>query len=249
MLAGPAWPSPAASDAVAIIAHRGGQLGDTENSLKALRTAAARGISIVEIDVRTTRDGQLVIMHDETVDRTTNGTGQLASLTLADLRKFRIDRNGGPVPALGEALVAAKASKVRLLLDVKPGTAFKNVLERVREEHAEAIVIFGLRRSADVAKLQSAAPSIPALGFMPKATDAAEFAYAGADFIRLWSDWVEIDPTQVPRTRALGVQPWIMVGRDIPSSASEWTRLHDWMLRLKPDALITDRPDLISPTP
>lgn len=249
MLAEPSWAFQAALDRVTIVAHRGGQLGNTENSLGAIRTAANRGISIVELDVRTTGDGQLVIMHDETVDRTTSGSGLVSSLALEQLRKFRIDGEGGPVPTLAEALAAAKTSRVQLVLDIKPGTSVREVLKMVLQEQAETIVILGLRRSADVAKLQSAAPSIRMLAFMPNAADAAEFAYAGAGFIRLWSDWVEEDPTLVERTRGLGRQPWIMIGRHLPKREGNWRSLHARMLATKPDGLITDRPDLIPAQP
>jgi glycerophosphoryl diester phosphodiesterase len=249
MLAAPSWAFQGPAEDVTIVAHRGGQLGKTENSLGAIRTAANRGISVVELDVRTSRDSQLVIMHDETVDRTTSGTGQLSSLTLEQLRKFRIDRDGGSIPTLAEALAAAKDSRLRLLLDIKPGTSIREVLKIVRQEQAESIVTFGLRRSTDVANLQSAAPSLPVLAFMPNADDAAEFAYAGAGFIRLWSDWIAVDPTLVERTRILGARPWIMIGRHLPRDETEWRNLHARMLATKPDGLITDRPDLIPSNP
>ena len=249
LLSGPAAASPAASSPLVIVAHRGGQLGSTENSLQAVRTAAQRGISIAEVDVRTTRDGELVIMHDETVDRTTSGTGQISELTLAELRRFRLDKDGGFIPTLSEALATAKDSKIKLMLDIKPGTSIKDVLRTVQQERAETLAIFGIRRSADIGKIHLAAPSIPTLAFMPNASDAAEFTYAGARFIRLWSDWLEEDPTLVERTRRLGAQPWIMIGRRLPSNETEWKQLHDRMLKLKPDGLITDRPDLISLTP
>jgi glycerophosphoryl diester phosphodiesterase len=249
ILAEPSWPFQAAADRVTIVAHRGGQLGKTENSLGAIRTAANRGIFIVELDVRTTSDGQLVIMHDETVDRTTSGTGQLSTLTLQQLRKFRIDNDGGVIPTLEEALAAANTSKIQLLLDIKPGTSVGEVKKTVLQQRAESFVIFGLRRTADVANLQSAAPTLRALAFMRSATDAAEFSYAGADFIRLWSDWVEEDPTLVERARSLGKEAWIMIGRQLPKHEAEWRSLHARMLAAKPQGLITDRPDLIPAQP
>ena len=248
-LSAPATPSPAPSTPVTIVAHRGGQLGETENSLAALTQAAARGVYVIEFDVRTTRDGQLVIIHDETVDRTTDGKGRVAALTMAELRRSRIDGNGEPIPRLAEALDAAKASEVRLLLDVKSGTSVRKVLEAVESQRANGSVILGLRRPVDVATARAKAPAMQIVAFMPKATDAATFAKAGADIIRLWSDWAEANPGLVGRTAALGPKIWILVGRHLPSKASEWRRLHSRMLATGAHGLITDRPDLISAAP
>jgi glycerophosphoryl diester phosphodiesterase len=68
------------------IAHRGASAYAPENTLAAFDLALAMGIVHIELDVHCTRDGQVVIMHDETVKRTTNGTGPITSYTLAELR-------------------------------------------------------------------------------------------------------------------------------------------------------------------
>ena len=248
-LAGPATPSPAASTAATIVAHRGGQLGETENSLAALGQAARHHVDVIEFDVRTTRDGQLVIIHDESIDRTTNGTGRVAALTLAELRRSHINGNSEPIPTLVEALDAARSRQVRLLLDVKSGTSVHKVLTAVESQRASSKVILGLRRLVDVATARAETPAIQIIAFVPDASDAADFSNAGAHIIRLWSDWVETDPGLVRRTAALGPRIWILVGRHLPSKASGWRRLHSQMLATGADGLITDRPDLISAGP
>lgn len=85
-----------------IIAHRcGGRLA-AENTLAGLEAAARTGCRGVEFDVMLSADGVPVLMHDDTVDRTTNGRGEVASLTIAELRGLRV--GGEPVPLLAEAL-------------------------------------------------------------------------------------------------------------------------------------------------
>src|SRR5262249_6466235 len=69
-------------------AHRGEHLRHPENSLPAIQAAIDAGMDFVELDVRTTADGNLVLMHDRTVDRMTNGQGAVASMTLAEVRKL-----------------------------------------------------------------------------------------------------------------------------------------------------------------
>ena len=105
---------------VLVAAHRGCWKSVPENSVPAIEAAVAAGADIVEIDVRKTLDGQLVLMHDASVGRTTDGSGKVASMTLEQIRKLHLLQDGKPsderVPTLEEALLAAKG-KVMLNLD------------------------------------------------------------------------------------------------------------------------------------
>ena len=87
-----------------IVAHRGARYAAPENTIAAYDAAAAVGADYIELDVRRTRDGQLVIMHDSTVDRTTNGHGSVAELTFEEIRKLGAGQ-GQVVPTLAEALL------------------------------------------------------------------------------------------------------------------------------------------------
>lgn len=106
---------------VLVASHRGDWRYACENSLEGIENAIRMGVDIVEVDVACTKDGQLILMHDEKVDRTTTGTGYVKDLTLAEIRKFTL-RNGCSVktkyrvPTLEEALLLAKG-KVMLNLD------------------------------------------------------------------------------------------------------------------------------------
>ncbi|MDJ1470299.1 glycerophosphodiester phosphodiesterase family protein [Xanthocytophaga flava] len=106
---------------VLVAAHRGDWRNAPENSLAAIRLAIEMGVDIVEIDVQRTKDGHLVLMHDQTIDRTTDGKGHVMDMTLDSLRKLHL-RNGlgrvtyHQIPTLEEALQVAKG-KVMLNLD------------------------------------------------------------------------------------------------------------------------------------
>ena len=67
-------------------AHRGFSGRFPENTLRSFREAVAEGARSIELDIHASSDGQLIVMHDETVDRTTNGTGRIADLSLAQLK-------------------------------------------------------------------------------------------------------------------------------------------------------------------
>lgn len=78
-----------------IAAHRGCWKGTSENSLAAITECIKLNVDIVELDVRKTKDGELILMHDESVDRTTNGYGLVKALTLADISKLRLKSADG----------------------------------------------------------------------------------------------------------------------------------------------------------
>jgi glycerophosphoryl diester phosphodiesterase len=105
-----------------VIAHRGASAYAPENTLAAFELAVIHGADAIELDVDLTRDGQLVVMHDETIDRTTDGHGRVRDLTLADIR--RVDAGawkdaayaGERVPLLEEVFEAVGQ---RVLIDVE----------------------------------------------------------------------------------------------------------------------------------
>jgi glycerophosphoryl diester phosphodiesterase len=70
------------------IAHQGGEIEAPSNTLYALKTAKAKGADVLEIDVHATADRELVVLHDETVDRTTNGTGRVDAMTLSEIKEL-----------------------------------------------------------------------------------------------------------------------------------------------------------------
>lgn len=106
---------------VIVTAHRGDWRNFPENSIAAIVSAAEMGVDIVEIDIQQTKDGQLILMHDPTLDRTTTGKGKIADWTLDSIRTLRLKNGVGiktkhKVPTLEEALLAAKG-KIMLNLD------------------------------------------------------------------------------------------------------------------------------------
>ena len=99
------------------IGHRGAAGHAPENTLASIEKAIALGADLVELDVQRTRDGYLVIIHDKTVDRTTDGTGSVSRMTLATLRTLHAG-DGQRVPTLEEALQVANG-RVGLIPEIK----------------------------------------------------------------------------------------------------------------------------------
>ena len=108
---------------VTVVAHRGDWRNSPENSMQAFRNCLEMGVDMIEIDVRKTKDNELVIIHDATVDRTTNGKGKVADLTLDEIRKLRLRAGHGVVtrhgiPTLEEVLNLCKG---KVLINVDKG--------------------------------------------------------------------------------------------------------------------------------
>lgn len=106
---------------IMVISHRGDWRNAPENSLQAIQNCIDMGVDMVEIDVRKTKDNQLVIIHDNTLDRTTTGKGLVSDWTLDSLKTLRLKNGLGhpqhhKIPTLEEALLTAKG-KILINLD------------------------------------------------------------------------------------------------------------------------------------
>lgn len=114
---------------MAIYAHRGASIEQPENTLAAFRRAIEAGAPGIELDVHLSADGVPVVIHDDSVDRTTNGTGKVSDLTLLELQEFDAG-NGERIPTFKETLdVIAGHSK--LDIEVKASDAAAAVLAEI----------------------------------------------------------------------------------------------------------------------
>lgn len=108
------------NDQVIVVAHRGDWRNAPENSLQAIENCIEMGVDMIEIDVRKTKDGQLILMHDETIDRTTTGTGKVSEVTWDYLQTLQLrdgigHRTPHKIPTLEEAL---RLSKDKILVNL-----------------------------------------------------------------------------------------------------------------------------------
>ena len=109
-----------ASKMVLVAAHRGAHNDNFENSIASTKQAIKLGVDIIEVDVKSTKDGTIVLMHDATIDRTTTGTGKVEELTLAEIRTYRLKDAAGTisketVPTFENFL---KVTKGKILVDI-----------------------------------------------------------------------------------------------------------------------------------
>ena len=142
-------------DHIQICAHRGFWKDAPENSIKAVALAIEKKIDMIELDVRSSKDGELLLMHDATIDRTTNGTGKVSDLNYKDLRTYYLYHNKElteeRVPLFKEVLFAARG-KIYIDIDVKISD-YKSVYNMVKQYGMLSQVMFTVYSVADAKKM------------------------------------------------------------------------------------------------
>ena len=144
---------------ILVAAHRATNPNYPENSLAAIAESIRIGVDIVEIDIRKSKDGELVIMHDKTIDRTTNGTGKVDDFTLAELKEFKLklgnDITNEQIPTFEEVL---QLTKGKMLLDVdfklEGEAAVKQTFELIEKYGMEDQILFFLYDYPETAQYQ-----------------------------------------------------------------------------------------------
>lgn len=228
-----------------VAAHRGGASEGPENTLPAVSAALANAYDYVEVDVALTRDGIPVLMHDATVDRTTDGTGAVADLTLAEVRTldagswFDARYAGTPVPTLTEFLEVLGASGKKALVELKgawPEASVQGFVQTVEEHGLDdkvAVASFDARILADVAAASTVLQRLAIFRTLP-----ADVAGAASDLdvggVVVHRAEVLARPAVVETLRAAGLRIVLYTLND----DVEWASATE----LGVDGIITDAP-------
>jgi len=135
------------SKSILVAAHRGDWRNTPENSVKSLTNCINKNIDICEFDLKKTKDGHIIIMHDKTIDRSTNGKGKAENYTLEEIKKFKLLGGTGhitkhSIPTLDEMLLAAK-NKVIINLD-KAYEYYPEVLAKLKQYNMIEQAIFNI---------------------------------------------------------------------------------------------------------
>lgn len=149
-----------------IIAHRGNSSEAPENTMSAFRSALTLNPDAIELDLHLSKDGELIVMHDHLIDRTTNGTGAIAEMTVSQLKEFDAGNwkgetfKGEPIPTFREVLAEVKG-KTRLFVEMKVVGAEEKLLNDLREfDMLKDVVIISFYPEV-LAKLSELMPELP----------------------------------------------------------------------------------------
>jgi glycerophosphoryl diester phosphodiesterase len=251
---------PALQGGPLLIAHRGGAGLMPENTLAAFLHAEQQWrADMIELDVRASADGHCVVIHDATVDRTTNGSGNVADMTLAELQEldagFRFTRDGGKTyPLRGKGIhiptfeeVLAALPSMRITAESKIASAQQPLFRAIAEYHATDRVIAAGERNAfrtmfssytgpKSASLEEAMPF-----FLMHRFFMARFGRVPADVVQtceVYRGRRIVTPRLVRDFQARGVLVHVWTVNE----EADMERLLDWGV----DGLVTDRPDRLA---
>ena len=221
---------------VLISGHRGAKGLHPENTLGSFQRALDCGVDYLECDVRLTRDGHVLVMHDETVDRTTNGTGAVADLDLSTLRKLDAGK-GEIVPTLEEVLNLA-AGRARVLCELKDDAAVDSAVALVQARNQDRDVTFISFDFDRIRRVKAIDDSLRTSGVLwdLEPGDIRKVAKAGADEIDLHYKRLSLQLIDRVRRWRLGLRVY---------SPNRW-RDQQMMIALGVDVITTDRPDILA---
>lgn len=245
-------------------AHQGGGLLAPENTLAAFDLGASFGPDALELDIQMTRDGEIVVLHDPTVDRTTDGHGPVAGFTLADLQRldagYRFTTDGGQtypfrgqgitIPTLHE--VFARFPEYLINIDLKEPIPGKEAAlwDTIQQAHARDRVIVASFVCSSLARFRRIANGAVATSACPR--EVAAFVFGQRAHATRWlrPAWRAlqvpearqglriVSPASVRAAHRLGVavHVWTI------NSRADMERLLAWGV----DGIMTDRPDLLA---
>lgn len=247
---------------ILVAAHRGDWRNAPENSMRALLNSIEKGFDIMELDVKMTKDSQMVVMHDNTIDRTTNAKGKVSDYTLDEILKFKLKNGLGRVtthgiPTMKEMMLAAKG---KIIINVDKGNDHLKEVFKILEETGmlnQSIVNVG--DNIDYTKLKSV-EHIPEQAYLMvvvdmKRADAAAVASSylpnkrsviqpifSSDTLKNLNTIPEIAKKQVVWLNSLW--PSLNGGHDDDKAVEENLKQESWgwLIAKKPSILQTDRP-------
>ncbi len=220
------------------IGHRGAACHAPENTLAAIRAGISLGVDFIELDIQSTRDDRLIVIHDQSVDRTTNGTGFVSDLTGAQVQALDAGE-GESVPTL-EAALAAINSHAGAMLEVKAPNLGPAIYQTVQAAHFTSPVIYASFLHAEILAIHALDPHAKTLALIEGVP------VSGADFAieaRATHAGISLDsatPDFVAALHRAGLQVWVYTVNQ--------PALIPQVIALGVDGIISDFPDRISQT-
>lgn len=243
-----------------VIAHRGGAGLWPENTVYAFERALAAGVDVLEMDVRVTADGVPVVMHDATVDRTTDGAGRVSGMSFAELsgldagyrwtpdggRSFPLRGRGVKVPSLREVFVKFPDARFNIEPKTDAASPVKELCREVREHGAEGRVLIASFNSTALDEVRRECPGVATSGSPPEVSKFLALHKAGLGVAYSPS----MQALQVPEF-AGGVR--VLTGSFVEAAHARNLDVHAWtvnevddmrrFLEMGVDGIITDYPD------
>ena len=220
---------------VKVTGHRGAAGIEPENTLLSIRRAIELGVDQIEIDVHLTKDGELVVIHDETVDRTTDGHGYVRDLTFEEIRRLDAGK-GEKIPTLREVLNLTMG-KVILQIELKGLGTAEPVVETIEEMKAEEWVIVTSFHPDMLSRVHTLNPEIETglLLVKPEDDPCRKALEIGAKAIHINFKYINADLVESAHRKGLKICAWN------PDTEEDMLR----MIKLGVDTIGSNRPDIL----
>ncbi|MBW2336801.1 MAG: glycerophosphodiester phosphodiesterase [Deltaproteobacteria bacterium] len=242
------------------IAHRGGRSLGPENTLYTFKRAVELGTNVLEMDLQTTSDGALVILHDRKVDRTTNGTGAVDGFTLSDLKKldagfrwspensrsYPMRNKGVTIPTLTEVFKDFHDTRINIEIKSSQVNTIQNLCRSIRDNRMSQKVMVACFDAGKLGEFRSICPEV------------ATSAGASEAAIFYWLQWANLESAYSPNAQALQVPETygdhrIATRRFVDAAHARNMRVHVWtvnqveamqrLIDLGVDGIMTDYPE------
>jgi glycerophosphoryl diester phosphodiesterase len=222
---------------VYVVGHRGAAGIEPENTIRGFRHALELGVDYTECDVHLTKDDQLIVMHDGTVDRTTNGTGAVRDLTFAEVRALDAGQ-GECVPTLAEVLEVVR-DRVILLIELKGEGVESQAVRAVRDRQMDDQVVFTSFHLDRIREVKRLDPSLKvgAIFRQPPEDACRQALDAGASGIGIHHRYLCQELVDQAHRHGLDVRAWN------PDTVPEMLTA----IALGVDGVGSNRPDLLIP--
>jgi glycerophosphoryl diester phosphodiesterase len=246
-------------DKFLVIAHRGGRSLGPENTLYTYRNAVKLGVDVLEMDIRSTRDGQLIVLHDDTVARTTNATGPVENYSLVDLKKldaahrwspdnghtFPLRNKGVKIPTLAEVFNAFPETKMNLEIKESRSSTIHSLCRLIRDHQMTKKIMVASFDADSLKEFRSLCPQV------------ATSAGASEAMLFYGLQKVYLEAAYAPSAQALQVPETfrnlrVVNRRFIQAAHARNMRIHVWsvndvkvmqrLLELGVDGIMTDYP-------
>jgi glycerophosphoryl diester phosphodiesterase len=229
---------------VQLIAHRGGPEHNPENTMAAFQHAIDAGADWIEFDVQRTRDDVLVIIHDKTVDRTTNGSGKVGELTLEQIRALNAG-NGEQVPTFEQVIALAKSAGVGIIPEAKHTGLYPGLGEQMAAAieagdyvNRTALQSFDLGTLVAVQEKNPEQAVCPLFGLWQ--FDLSEPEPSDAKVLCPMGEMVLLNPWMIRQAHQAGRQVYVWFG------VIESPLVMRIMLAMGADGLMVDDPDALA---
>jgi glycerophosphoryl diester phosphodiesterase len=243
-----------------VIAHRGGHSLGPESTLYTFKRALEIGVDVLEVDIRTTKDGEPILLHDRTVDRTTNGTGPVDNFTLAKLKTldagygwspdhgqtFPLRGKGLTIPTLAEVFKAFPSARINIEIKESRTAEISRLCQLIQDYQKTNLVMVA---SFDVSQLNE---------FRKQCPEVATSAGAREAFLFYGLQWAHLENLYFPRAQALQVPQYygnrqVVTPRFLEAAHDRNMRVHVWtvndthsmqqLINLGVDGIMTDYPE------